>query len=142
MLTSAKGSASTQGMSPSFGVKEASSKLVGSSLPVVNSGGNIPVGSNSNIASGMVVSMVEKIRIDHQELQSFGMSQIGVTRSTTCFRSVTIGIKPLKSRLPFKSEERNLSPLGKKRPELLDISQQSPFSTGENFSQSSSKKKR
>lgn len=142
MLTSAKGSASTQGMSPSSGVKEASSELVGSSLPVVNSGGNIPVGSNSNITSGMVVSMVEKTRIDHQELQSSGMSQIGVTRSTTCFRSVTVGIKPLQSRLPLKSEERNLSPLGKKRPALLDISQQSPFSTGEEFSQSSPKKKR
>ena len=78
--------------------------------------------------------MVENTRIDHQELQSFGMSQIGVTRSTTCFRSVTIGIKPLQSRLPFKYEERNLSPLGKKRLEFLDISQQYPFSTGEEFS--------
>ena len=68
MLTLEKGSASTQGMSPSSGVKEASSELVGSYLPVVNSGGNIPVGSNSNIASRMVVSMVEKTRIDHQEL--------------------------------------------------------------------------
>lgn len=142
MLTSAKGSASSQGMSPSSGVKEASSEVVGSSLPSVNSGGNISVVSNSNISSGMVVSMVEKTRIDQQELQSSGMSQIGVTRSTTCFRSVTVGIKPLQSRLPFKSEERNLSPLGKKRPALLDISQQSPFSTGEEFSQSSPKKKR
>ena len=68
MLTSAKGSTSTQGMSPSSGVKEASSELVGSFVPVVNSGGNIPVGSNSNVASGMVVSMVDKNRIDHQDL--------------------------------------------------------------------------
>lgn len=141
-LTSAKVSVSTQGMSPSSGGKEVSSDVVGSSLPSASSGGNISVGSNSNIASGMVVSMVEKTRIDQQELQSSGMTQIGVTRSTTCFRSVTVGIKPLQSRLPFKSEERNLSPLGKKRPPLLDISQQSSFGMGEEFSQSSPRKKR
>ena len=68
MLTSTKGYASTQGMSLSSGIKEASFELVGSSLHVVNSGGNIPVGSNSNVASGMVVSMVDKNRIDHQDL--------------------------------------------------------------------------
>eukprot|EP01018_Ginkgo_biloba_P010672 Gb_38828 [translate_table: standard] len=142
VLTSAKGSLSMQGVVPLSGVKEASSDGLGSCLQSGNSGVSVSVGSSANLAPGMVVSVVEKTRMDQQELQSSGTAQIGVTKSTTCFRSLTVGIKPLQSRLPLKAEERNLSPLGKKRPVIQDISRQPAFGMGEEFNQSSPKKKR
>ncbi|KAH9322593.1 hypothetical protein KI387_017232, partial [Taxus chinensis] len=142
MLTTAKGSAGMHGMLTSSGVKEASGDGRGCSLLPVSSGGNISLASNTSMGPGMVVSVVEKTRIDQQEVQSSGNTQIGVTKSTTCFRSLTVGIKPLQCRQPFKTEEINPSPLDKKRPVLQDISRQPGFGIGEEYSQSSPKKKR
>lgn len=141
-LTSAKGSLSMQRVAPSSGVKESSGDGRANSLLSVSSGGNISLGSNTSMASGMVVSVVEKTRVDQQEVQSSGNAQIGVTKSTTCFRSLTVGIKPLQCRLPYKSEETNPSPLEKKRSAQQDISQQPGMGLGEEFNQSSPKKKR
>ncbi|XP_057833405.2 uncharacterized protein LOC131044154 isoform X1 [Cryptomeria japonica] len=142
LLTTSKGAAGMQGMLTSSGVKEGPGDSRASSLIPVSSGGNISLSTNTSMSPGMLVSVVEKTRIDQQEVQSSGNTQIGVTKSTTCFRSLTVGIKPLQCRQPFKTEDINPSPLDKKRPVLQDISRQPGFAIGEEYNQSSPKKKR
>eukprot|EP00249_Psilotum_nudum_P017923 c26551_g2_i2 orf=423-3995(-) len=145
LMGSSKSANLLLGTAPLSSIMEVPSGKDGNCLLAVSSGSSLQVGSTAtaNFKSGVVVSLVEKTRRDHHEMQTVRLAQVGIAKAATCFHSVTLGIESLEGNLPFGGGNK-LNSLGRKRVLLQDFPRQTDLDASEDSSQSpqSPKKKR